>query len=218
MIRSVSSEPLAAWLGAAWNDVPERVRPAVVEYVFGVDLATLSTYAVSKARYVLERLDPDVRSDFEDIAQDTVLALTETLPAAPIRHWKTVVLNQVRWQALQYRRRRTAEKRHPGRRVDFETTVLMLEDAHGREASQRLVDRTLLQAALASIEHPDTAAVLRATYVIAPDGSYTDVQTTREVAQELNFSQEKVKRLRAVGTKLLREALRRQLAVCDEAS
>ncbi|WP_067862807.1 sigma-70 family RNA polymerase sigma factor [Nocardia shimofusensis] len=212
---ALSSDPLDSWLGAAWDDVPERLRPAVVEHVFGVDLTTMSTYAAAKARYVLERLDPDMRSDFEDIAQDALIQLTEILPGERIRHWKSVVLKHVQWQVLRERRRRTADKRHPGHRVDYESTVLVLEDHAQGETGNRLVDRTLLLNALDSIPHEETAAVMRATFVIAADGSYADIQTTREVAHDLRFSQEKVKRLRAQGARQLRAALRAHFDVRD---
>ncbi|MGY0500971.1 hypothetical protein ACWZHB_20995 [Nocardia sp. FBN12] len=211
----VGSEPLDHWLGAAWSEVPEQVRPAVVDHIFGVDLVTMSSYAAAKARYVLERIDPDMRSDFEDVAQDTMVELTATLPTERIRHWKALVLKKLQWQVLQDRRSRTAEKRHPGQRVDYESAVLVLEDHRCGDAENRLADRAVLHDALASITHEETAAVLRATFVIAPDGSYTDVQTTGEVARDLRFSQEKVKRLRAAGAKLLRDAVRAQLDARD---
>ncbi len=211
----LSSDPLDEWLGARWDDVPERLRPVVVEHIFGADLVTLSTYAAAKARYVLERIDPDMRSDFEDVAQDTMIELTATLPPERIRHWKALVLKHLQWQVLQDRRRRTAEKRHPGHRVDYESAVLVLEDRTARDTDDRLADRTILQNSLGSIAHVEIAAVLRATFVIAADGSYTDVRTTREVAEDLGISQEKVKRLRAAGVKLLREALRTQLDTRD---
>ncbi|MFF2086034.1 hypothetical protein ACFVVM_19840 [Nocardia sp. NPDC058176] len=207
----MGSDPLDDWLGARWDDVPEHLRPAVVEHIFDVDLLTLSTYAAAKARYVLERIDPEMRSDFEDVAQDTLVELTATLPAERIRHWKALVLKKLQWQVLQDRRRRTADKRHPGQRVDYESTVLVLEDHAKSDADDRLADRTILRNALDSITRPEIAAVLRATFVIAADGSYADVQTTREVAEELGISQEKVKRLRAAGVKALRAALRAQL-------
>lgn len=212
----VSADPLDKWLGAAWSEVPERLRPAVAEHVFGVDLVTMSTYAASKARYILDRLDPDMRSDFEDVAQDTMVELTATLPSERIRHWKALVLKKLQWQVLQDRRSRTAEKRHPGRRVDYEPAVLVLEDHRHGDAEDRLADRAVLRDALASITHAETAAVLRATFVIAADGSYTDVQTTGEVAADLRFSQEKVKRLRASGAKLLRAAVRARLDDQDD--
>lgn len=211
----VSSEPLDRWLGAGWSEVPERLRPAVVDHIFGADLVTMSSYAAAKARYVLDRLDPDMRSDFEDVAQDMMVELTATLPTERIRHWKALVLKKLQWQVLQDRRSRTAEKRHPGQRVDYESTVLVLEDHRCGDAENRLADRAILRDALASIAHAETAAVLRATFVIATDGSYSDVQTTGEVARDLRFSQEKVKRLRAAGAKLLREAVRAQLDARD---
>ncbi|TCJ99420.1 hypothetical protein [Nocardia alba] len=207
----MSTEPLDEWLGAAWSEVPERLRPAVVDHIFGVDLVTMSSYAAIKARYVLDRLDPDRRGDFEDVAQDTMVELTATLPTERIRHWKALVIKRLQWQVLQDRRSRTAEKRHPGRRVDYESAVLVLEDHRSGDVEERLADRTVLLNALASITHAETAAVLRATFVIAEDGSYTDVLTTGEVAQDLRFSQQKVKRLRAAGAKLLRAAVRAQL-------
>ncbi|TDP32774.1 hypothetical protein DFR75_10512 [Nocardia ignorata] len=212
----LTSDPLDTWLGATWSTVPAPLRLAVVEHIFGADLVTMSTYAAAKARYVVERVDPDMRSDFEDVAQDTMVALTVTLPAERIRHWKTHVLQQLQWQVLQNRRRRTAEKRHPGLRVDYESTALVVEDHTLVGGEDRLADRAVLQDALDAIPHPETAAVLRATFVLAPDGTYTDVQTTKEVAEDLNFSQEKVKRLRAAGTKMLREALRVQLDARDQ--
>lgn len=211
----VSSEPLDQWLGAAWSEVPERLRPAVVDHIFGADLVTMSSYAATKARYVLDRLDPDMRSDFEDVAQDTMVELTATLPTERIRHWKALVLKKLQWQVLQDRRSRTAEKRHPGHRVDYESTVLVLEDHRCADAENRLADRAILRDALDSIAHAETAAVLRATFVIATDGSYSDVQTTGEVARDLQFSQEKVKRLRAAGAKVLRAAVRAQLDARD---
>ncbi|MFD3506594.1 hypothetical protein [Nocardia sp. NPDC058666] len=212
----MSSDPLDQWLGAPWGQVPQHLRPAVVVHIFGADLVTMSSYAAAKARYVLDRLDPDMRCDFEDIAQDTMVELTATLPTEHIRHWKALVLKKLQWQVLQARRSRTAEKRHPGHRVDYESAVLVLEDPTCGDAENRLADRAILRDALASIAHEETAAVLRATFVIAPDGSYTDVQTTGEVARDLQFSQEKVKRLRAAGAKLLRAAVLAQLDGRDE--
>lgn len=211
----LGSDPLDRWLGAAWSEIPEQLRPAVVDHIFGVDLVTMSSYAAAKARYVLERIDPDMRSDFEDVAQDTMAELTATLPPERIRHWKALVLKKLQWQVLQDRRSRTAEKRHPGHRVDYESAVLVLEDHYSGEIENRLADRAVLRDALASITHHETAAVLRATFVIATDGSYTDVQTTGEVARDLRFSQEKVKRLRAAGAKLLRDAVRARLDARD---
>ncbi|MFD8098406.1 hypothetical protein ACFV24_02630 [Nocardia fluminea] len=211
----LSSDAFDEWLGARWDDVPERLRPAVVEHIFGVDLITMSTYASVKARYVLERIDPDMRSDFEDVAQDTMIELTAILPTERIRHWKALVLTRLQWQVLQDRRRRTAEKRHPGQRVDYESAVLVLEDQTTHDIDNRLADRAVLQDSLGSITQEEIAAVLRATFVIAADGSYTDVQTTKEVAKDLGISQEKVKRLRAAGVKMLRDALRTQLEPRD---
>ncbi|WP_157102022.1 hypothetical protein [Nocardia caishijiensis] len=211
----MTSGTVDRWLGAAWNEIPSALRLAVVEHIFGADLVTMSAYAAAKARYVVERVDPDMRSDFEDVAQDTMVALTATLPTERIRHWKTHVLQQLQWQVLQNRRRRTADKRHPGHRVDYESTVLFVEDRTQADGADRLADRTALQGALDAIPHSEIAAVLRATFVLAPDGTYTDVQTTKEVAEDLDFSQEKVKRLRATGTKMLREALRAQLDARD---
>jgi hypothetical protein len=212
----MGTEPLDEWLGAAWSEVPERLRPAVVDHIFGADLVTMSSYAAIKARYLLDRLDPDMRSDFEDVAQDTMVELTATLPTERIRHWKALVLKKLQWQVLQDRRSRTAQKRHPGLRVDYEAAVLVLEDHRCGDGEDRLADRAVLRDALASITHAETAAVLRATFVIAADGSYTDVQTTGEVARDLRFSQEKVKRLRAAGAKLLREAVRARLDDRDD--
>ncbi|MFD3743019.1 hypothetical protein [Nocardia sp. NPDC058633] len=211
----MSTEPLDQWLGAAWGEVPASLRPAVVVHIFGADLATMSSYAAAKARYVLDRLDPDMRSDFEDVAQDTMVELTATLPTERIRHWKALVLKKLQWQVLQDRRSRTAEKRHPGQRVEYESAVLVLADHRCGDTETRLVDRAILRDALDSIAHAETAAVLRATFLIATDGSYSDVQTTGEVARDLRFSQEKVKRLRAAGAKLLREAVREQLDARD---
>ncbi|MFC6011070.1 hypothetical protein [Nocardia lasii] len=211
----LSPDPADEWLGTRWDDIPEQLRPAVAEYIFGADLVTMSTYAAAKARYLLERIDPDRRSDFEDVAQDTMVELTTIMPTERIRHWKALVLKQLQWQVLQDRRRRTAEKRHPGRRVDYESAVLVLEDQTTRGCDSRLVDRAVLRIALDSIAHEETAAVLRATFVIASDGSYADVQTTKEVADDLGISQEKVKRLRAAGVKMLRATLRTQLDTPD---
>ncbi|MFI8975150.1 hypothetical protein ACIGO9_19855 [Nocardia asteroides] len=209
-------DPLDNWLGAKWGEVPPHLRGAVVTHIFGVDLVTMATYAAGKARHVLERVDPDMRSDFEDVAQDAMVELTATLPAERIRHWKTHVLQQLQWQALQSRRRRTAEKRHPGSRVDYDAAVLTMEDRATSEQDTRLADRSILLAALAGIEHQETAAVLRATFVLAADGSFADVQTTKEVADALDLHQAKVKRLRAAGAKLLREALVRELAARED--
>ncbi|MFC9897659.1 hypothetical protein ACFVMC_28550 [Nocardia sp. NPDC127579] len=198
---------LDQWLGAKWKDIPVRHRADTIEYVFGADLTTISSYAASKARYLLANLDPDTRTDFEDIAQDTVADLITTLPTARVTHWRTFVLHRVDWHIRQRRRHRLTAKRHPGVRIDFDTAAPAIESVPDPDNESHWVNRDLLQAALDAIADADLAAVLRATFILASDGSYADICTTDEVAHDLGYSRSKVKRLRARGIRELREYL-----------
>ncbi|MFC9897658.1 hypothetical protein ACFVMC_28545 [Nocardia sp. NPDC127579] len=209
---------LDRWLGVEWQAVPPRLRTEVVAHIFGTDLETLSVYAATKARFLLAHVFPDGQSDFEDIAQEAIARLVSPLPTYRIDHWKSVVLKQVQWQVLEERRRRLARKRHPGTRVDFETAVQTLRAPAESDCETRCVDRSVILEALAALGHTESAAVLRATFVLALDGGHADILTTREVADQLGWSQEKVKRLRAAGIRDLRELLRRALQGDDHST
>ncbi|MFI6172711.1 hypothetical protein ACIBCN_38450 [Nocardia sp. NPDC051052] len=204
------------WLGRSMAEVPEPLRYPVFEYIFGADLTTVAAYAADQARRIVARVDPDVRADYEDVAQDVLIRLTDKLPAERIRHWKTVLIQELQWRALHLRRARLVAKRYPGRRIDYDDAVVHLQDTGIADTNERLVRREMIAAALAAITHQETCAVLSATFVLADDGSYFDVRTTGEVADLLGISQEKVKRLRAAGVKILRSILRDLLDTPDE--
>ncbi|WP_331758584.1 hypothetical protein OG225_40845 (plasmid) [Nocardia sp. NBC_01377] len=188
------------------SEVPARLHAAVFEHVFGAALPVVASYAAGKARYLLERLDPDMRGDFEDIAQDVLIGLTEPLPVERIRHWRAVLVQELRWRILHQRRARLAAKRHPGHRVGWEE-VGDADTPAVADIGVAVVGRAVIVAALGAVADHQTRAVLEATFVIAADGSYCDVRTTAEAATILGVSREKVKRLRAVGTRELRQVL-----------
>ncbi|MFC9897260.1 hypothetical protein ACFVMC_26525 [Nocardia sp. NPDC127579] len=172
----MSNDRLDRWLGANWVDVPADARTAVVEHIFGTDLATLSTYAVAEVRCLLARHGIDAPFDVEDIAQDVIGDLVTSLPAGRVTHWRACVLHRV-----------VRRIRHRG---------------HGPT-----IDHYLLRTALEAVEHPEIAAVLAATFVLAPDGSHVDIRTAAEVARDLGYSRSDIECLRRRGLRELRDHL-----------
>ncbi|NNH70435.1 sigma-70 family RNA polymerase sigma factor [Nocardia uniformis] len=206
-MSSAGQDPLDQWLGRPITDAPVALHHAVFEYAVGVGLEEATTYAVQKARYVLSDFDPDMRDGFEDVAQDVIVALAEKLPSEPIRHWRAWLSQRVRWRVRDLREERLAAKRHPGRRVGFDTAVACLEDTVAEYDQDRLFLRADLVCALDSVPDPPTRAVLKATFVIPTHDAGYDVRTTAEVAALLGMSRPKVKRLRAQGVPILRKLL-----------
>ncbi|MFF3228147.1 RNA polymerase sigma factor [Nocardia suismassiliense] len=202
-----TTESLDRWLGRSIIDVPTTLQLAVFEYIVGVGLLEATTYAAHKARYVLNELDPEMCDTYEDIAQDVIVDLTETLPHERIRHWRAVLLQLVKWRVLHLRRKRLTARRHPGRRVDYDTAVSQLDESATADDYERMILRDQLIGALAAIPHEETRAVLAATFVIPTHDMGYDVRTVAEVAQLLGMSESKVKHLRTAGVRILRRLL-----------
>lgn len=195
------------WLGRPITEAPVESHRAVFEHIVGVDLAVAAAYAAQKAFHVLREIDADMRYSYEDIAQDVIVGLTDPLPAEPIRHWRAIIVQNVRWRVLHLRRERLAAMRHPGRRVDYDSAVAQLSDSSAVDDHDRLLAREEIAAALDAVPDPEVRAVLRATFVLPThDGGY-DIRSTAEASELLGISQSKVKRLRASGVLVLRQLL-----------
>ena len=195
-------DPYARWLGGPLENVPNTLREAVFEYVFGATIVDVATYSAGKAAYLLRVHDPEMSDTYDDIAQDVLTQFLAKLPTERIAYWRTYTGTRVLWQIQQQRR-----KRHPGREVELDDAVVGCADTTCADEHDWLYVHDLFVKAIETIADAEIRRVLHATYVWPTEHSDFYALTAEQVAALLNMNPSKVKRLWSKGKKILRNLL-----------